>query len=205
MNGGENLNKINKIVGLFGIFVMFSGYLTLAANEQYAYSRVRYTVPTIYQFTVDMPGYAAGTGNISNQVFPGNNTDEIWFNASTPNSKNIAPCRSPGVSCQVSFTAPILNFTNTGTTAFNISIRLDTAQDATLVTWANFSYPVGSGPAACSAATLATNSSVITQIPINFTKALCINNVTSIFMWTNFTAAPSGTISNYLNYTSFIT
>lgn len=192
---------MRKIIAILVLMAMLT--LPMGMAQQYAYTRIRYTVPETVQFTIDMPGYAAGAGNISTETFPGNSTLEMWFNASNANSKDVTPCTFGGSECQVQDVAPILNFTNTGTSSFNISMRLDTAQDATLIMAGNFSYPPGSGPAGgCAEATLAANDTVIGIIPFNFTRALCISNTTSVWLRTNFTNTPSGTISNYLNYTS---
>lgn len=198
------MKKMTKILASFLIMGLITTGIAIAQN-QYGYTPVKYTVPTTLQFTMDMPGYSAGAGNISIEAFPGNETNQIWFNASNSNSKNVVPCRAPcaGGDSQVSWSTPILNFTNTGTAAFNISIRLDVAQDATLTTWANFSFGPGSAPGdGCSDHTLGSNDTVLSTTLFNFSRALCVNNITNVWLWTNFSDTLAGTISNYLNYTS---
>lgn len=165
--------------------------------------RILYTPPTILQFSVKLVD--ASAYNISNTIFPGNSTEDIWFNATNTISKFVEPCvgttSPPSTRCQVAKTnKPIIIIKNTGTVSFNVSIRLDTALPSYLTTWANFSNTTVMS--SCSGWTLGSNLTILSTSAYNFTKAMCPNNETAVWLWTNFTDAPQGIQSNYLNYTS---
>jgi hypothetical protein len=162
-------------------------------------------------FSITVPG--GNPANISSPTFPGNTTENIWFNATGIDDKYIQPCMAttapPPTRCQdKAANTPIMTFKNIGNTAFNITMQFNASIVSNLKMFGNFSYASGSGPTSgCSAATLGTNDTVIDTTKFYFTKALCINNETNVFLFANFTYF-TGDISPYtnaLNYSSNLT
>lgn len=182
---------------IMALLMIAAIFISPIAAKQYAYSPVRFTVATVIQFTVTLAG--AASGNISTENVASNATEEIWFNASTTDTKFIEPCRAPGTNCQSRFATPIAIFKNTGTAAFNISIQLNNTQDSSIVLWANISNASTGG---CANSVGANNTVLTRTTAFNFTMNLCVGNSTNLWLFANFTGTPVGTITNYLNYTS---
>lgn len=193
------MNKsIKIIVGLLLVAVMFLTPVIIA--DQYMYSRVYFTVPSILTFQVETP--EAGSANISDPSFPGNSTNDILFNATGTDSKTVDPCMVGETDCQVRFTTPILKFKNIGSVSFNISIRLNSSLAAALDLWGNVSNATDMDT--CADWTLGENDTVLDAGPDtiwNFTKAMCVNNITDVWLFANFTGG-AGIYTNWLNYTS---
>jgi len=179
--------------------------IAIATASQYAWSPVRFTVPSNLQFQIEMPGYTQA--NISYPTHPGNETNEMWFNATSGNSKNVEPCRAPcsaGDSQDESAGTPILNFTYTGSIAeVNLTMRFNKSVAASLKVWANLTIGPGSGPDnGCTNYDEGLNSTVLSTTPFKFVNGTCPNNVSKVFLFANFTGVSGGTLYNTLNYTS---
>ncbi len=193
------MNFDRRILGIIAAVTMLGimfGAPILAQVSEYAYSRVLFTVPSTMSFSLSLIGIAQ---NNSAPVRPGNQTEDIWFNATNQNTKYVEPCRVGGASCQARFATPVLRFTNVGTVPFNISIQLNETLPAGIVLFANFTNTSGLG---C-AVSVATNNTVIPKTSLlNFSKNLCPNNVTDVWLFANFTDQAGGTTIAFLNYTS---
>ena len=143
----------------------------------------------------------AGTTNISNPTFPGNQTPDIWFNATNKNSKYVQPCRGGGTNCQsYSALSPIFVFKNTGTVSFNFTIVLNNTVDPGITLFLNATN--GTVITNCAGYSLTSNSTIISTSVVRFAKAVCPGNSTNVYLFANFTNVPIGTQNSTLNYTS---
>ena len=144
--------------------------------------------------------------NVSITTFPGNNTNDLWFNATTLEAKYVQPCvgvtAGPPVDCQDKNNGvPIFNVTNAGNILLNITIVLNETLPSGIVLFANFSNATSPFTG-----TLADNDSIIPQAPsgpLLFANGLGIFNSTFVFLFANFTGIRGGNITlNVLNYSS---
>jgi hypothetical protein len=193
-----------RVLGIIAALTMFGimfGAPIFAQVSEYAYSRIIFTVPSVMSFSVSL----AGTGaNISNQAAPGNQTEDIWFNASNSNTKYVEPCQVGGTTCQDRTPAvyrPILRFTNTGTLNFNLTIQLNTTTPGVDL-WANYSNFTET--LGCGDWSGAPNSTILSpDTQVNFSRNICPNNVSDVWLFANFTDVPGGApLYNFLNYSS---
>ena len=166
----------------------------------------------LFAFSITFPGEALV--NVSSPTFPGNVTNDIWFNATGTDSKYVEPCQADpsdgqpaAANCQdKAGDTPMLLFKNIGNVGFNITIRLNTTVGPSIELFANFSYTDGSGDYGgtswCPSATLMDNDTEVDVSEIYFTRMLCVNNETNVFLFANFTYVLAGTTESVLNYTS---
>jgi hypothetical protein len=157
-------------------------------------------VSDIMSFSILTTG--ASTVNISHPTFPGNITLDLWFNATGRSSKFVQPCISGGTNCQDKINSvPIMIFKNTGTMSFNFTITLNNTPDPGVVLWGNWSN--GTSIENCAAHSLAPDSTrIVVGTVVNFSRAICPNNETDIYLFANFTDVAVGIWNSTLNYTS---
>jgi cytochrome c5 len=113
------------------------------AIGDYAYTACTFTVASSISFSVTVKGDGSPTTSIG--TYPGNPTTAIYFNSTTSTQSAINPCANPdfATNCQDADN-PILNFTNTGTATFNMTMRFSTALSSGISVSANSTCNGGS-------------------------------------------------------------
>lgn len=190
------MKKVCKGIAL--VLVMALATIGIASAQEWIYTSVLFNVEADLGFQVTLP--SAPAPNMS-APYPGNSTEDIWFNASTPNDKQVQPCRVGGSDCQDS-TTPIYLVRSLGSVQMNLSIGWSTTPNAAYLVFANVSN--ATTMVGCTGWTLGTDESVIPTRPdvFNFTQGMCPNNETNLFLMSNFTSAPAGENSYILNISS---
>ena len=177
-------------IALLLLLAMFA--LAIAVADQYAWSPVYFSVPVSISFTLTLPGVASNT---SDATEPGPQTDDIYFNATTGDDKDINAARglgASGTSVQDAASGrPILRFKNTGTVNISIGVKWNATPSAEYGVYANISFPLNSS------GTAATNKTAISTTILRFVDNLPPNNYTDVFLWANFTGAAGGLSSRY--------
>lgn len=186
----EKRKWIEYPIALLLLLVIFG--LPIAIADQYAWSPVYFSVPVSISFTLTLPGVASNT---SQATAPGAQTDDIYFNATTGDSKDVNAARGLGASGtdvqDADSGRPILQFKNTGTVNISIGIAWNTTPAAEYEVYANISFPANSS------GTAAANKSTISTTILRFVDDLPPNNYTEVYLWANFTNAVGGTSSRY--------
>ena len=179
-----NMRKRAAAAVLLGLF------LVPLAMADYVYTPVTFTVASSLAFTVTLPGQSPVSSLLTS---PGTATTTIYFNSSSMNQDNIQPCANPDFAsnCQ-NESIPILNFTNTGTATFNMTMRYNQSLESGITSTYNSSCS-GGGCAGVGA---------MTELDSTEWHRLCqglpptSNNWCAVWLYANFTNLPAGTYTN---------
>jgi len=185
--------------------VLVSLAMAPLAIGDYAYTPVTFVVQSSMSFTVTGIGWGPVSSSGS---APGTGTTRIYFNSSISTTPQvIGPCtdRDNATNCQTN-SNPMLNFTNTGTATFNMTIRVNESLSVgggTISLYYNSSCNGGTCNSTVLNSNLALDTSnwkkVCTQLPTT------AGNWCGVWLWANFSGVAAGSYTNDLLHNSTLT
>jgi hypothetical protein len=185
-----------KVISVVLSLIALVGF-AYGANEQFAYSPANFFVSTSLAFSVYLLGEGATT---STGTAPGGATGAMYFNSTTSTASAINPCTDLALETCQTYALPILNFTNTGTSAENLSIKLNESLETGLSLWWNSSCSGTGCGGTATAAQLGAGWTV-------FANALpwAANNWAKLWLYANFSTVSAGAYPHWFLYNSSTT